>query len=472
MGVIDTVKRIFRAEKRAAEKRAVALQPTWETMQPQYAIEGSFDTIVKEGYRKNELIFACIMAKAKTAQQIALQVLDGEGEPLEEHPLLDLIHRPNDYMNESDLWASVIIYQMLAGRAVYEIEYANRGTPIALWPLRPDWVKVKQRTDRPAIDYYEYCVPGRQAVMLKPSQVLDFPLFDPLDRFKTYAPVLVAGRVGDVDNAATDLIKLIFENGGMPLGYLKTTQVITDDSVIEEIQSRWQARYGGWRNWIKPAVLDRDAEYQRLTMNLDDEMGFSNLDARDEARICMVLEVPPILVGAKVGLEHGTYSNYETARRAWWEDTVLAMYGNYLDMIEYKLLPLFGKSNLSIAWDTSKVFAFSENQNEAWKRATDAWNANAITLNQFCEEAGLEKIEGEEGEKYKNEMTTPPQLQQPFGQPGQAPGQPPKPETPGQAAREGEAEAGALQDEREKEEIKRVTELLTEIKAIRAELKS
>lgn len=448
-------------------KKVSALQSTWETMQPQYSTLADFTTMVTEGYHKNELIYACLTAKAKTAQQISMQVLDNDGEKIEEHPLLDLIHRPNDQMNESDFWAAVTIYQALAGRAVFEIEYANRGLPVALWPLRPDWLSIKQMSDRPSIDYYEYRVPGRQAVPLRPEQVLDFPLFDPLDRFKTYPPVAVAGRVGDVDNAATDLIKLIFENGGMPLGYLKTTQVIADEAIIEEIQNRWTARYGGWKNWIKPAVLDRDADYQRLTMNLNEEMGFDNLDSRNEARICAVLDVPPILVGAKVGLEHGTYSNYETARRAWWEDTVLSMYANYLDVLEYKLLPMYpGSETLSIAWDTAKVYAFSENENESWKRATDAWSANAITLAQFCEEAGIGKPEDEEmGKKYKNEMTTPPQLQ-PFAQPVPAVGDKPA----SQEQREGAQMSDEMDKDREEEEIKTITALLTEIKAIRAEM--
>ena len=444
------------------EKVASALSPLWDTMQPQYAMEGSFSNMVTEGYRKNELIYACIMAKAKTAQQIAIQVLDGDGDPMDEHPLLDLLHRPNDYMNESDFWASVTIYQALAGRATYEIEYARGGMPVALWPLRPDWIMVKQAPNRPAIEYYTYNVPGKQAVELDPKQVLDFPLFDPLNRFKTYPPVAIAGRVGDVDNAATDLIKLIFEHGGMPMGYLKSSQVILDDDVTE-IQERWGSRYGGWRNWIKPAVLDRDADFVKLTMNLSKEMGFADLDSRSEARICLVLDVPPILVGAKVGLEHGTYSNYETARRSWWEDTVLAMYSNYMDVLEYKLLPIYaGEGDFSIGWDTSKVYAFSENENEAWARATAAWEANAITLNEFCLEVGLEE-KGEEGEKYKSEMTTPPALTQPV-----------PPNVPGESeeAAEGEDMADEMEDEQEDmEEMKFMVGMLAEIKAIRAEIK-
>lgn len=445
------------------EKQVSALQPLWESTIPQYAMVGDFNVMVKEGYRKNELIYACITAKAKTAQQIALQVADTKDEEFDEHPLLDLIHHPNDYMNESDFWASVSIFQALAGRAVYEIEYNNRGMPMALWPLRPDWIKLKPKQNSPVIDYYEYTVPGYAPVIMKPEQVLDFPLFDPLNRFVTYPPVAIAGRVGDVDNAATDLIKLIFESGGVPFGYLKTTQVITDEAQAEATRNRWLSVYGGWKNWIKPMLLDRDADYVKLSMNLDDEMGFANLDARNEARICAVLDVPPIIVGAKVGLEHGTYSNYKEARRVWWEDTVLAMYNNYMDVIEYKLLPLFpDAAMLKIGWDTSRVYAFGENENEAWKRATDAWNANAITLAQFCDEIGLEEPK-EGGEKYKNEMTTPPQLQA-FAQPEKQPSS--------QEQREGEQGSAEMERDREEADMKGITALLAEIKAIRAEIKT
>lgn len=124
---------------------------------------------------------------------------------------------------------------------------------------------------------------------------------------------------------------------------------------------------------------------------------------------------------------------------------------------------------MTIGWDTSKVYAFSANENEAWKRATDAWNANAITLAQFCQECELEEPKEETGKKYKNEMTTPPQLQSFAGQNNTpADGTPDK----NPAQQEGAAMSDEMDNARDQEEIKTITNLLTEIKAIRAEMKT
>jgi HK97 family phage portal protein len=363
--------------------------------------------LVKEGYRRNELIYACIKKKAASATQLGLQVVNKRTrEPLDAHPLLDLIHKPNDYMNESDFWGAITSYQHLAGRAIFEVEQTNGGDIAALWPLNPQKIQIEQDEKRPTIKNYIYKVSEapRDWRYLTPKQVLDFPLFDPLERFKAYPPVAVCARAGDVDNAATDHIKLIWEHGGMPAGLLKSTQRLNDQQV-SDIRRRWRDRYGGHTNWIEPAILDSDAEYQKTGMTFK-ELGFDVLDAREEARICMVLEVPPILVGAKIGLDRATYANYKEARSAFWEDTLVPMYYNFLDVIEYRLLPFYDPGGqLAIDWDMSQVFAFQEDENAKWVRALSAWNGGAIKLNQFFELVGLDNI-GELGEYYLRSSAT------------------------------------------------------------------
>lgn len=381
------------------QKTVAGMRSSWESTQPSYVTGAKFEELVKHGYRRNELIYACINKTASSAAQISLQLKSKRDEKIiREHPLLNLIHRPNETMNESDLWASIAIFQKLAGRAVFEIELSNRGAPVALWPLNPDRLQIVQAKERPVVQEYIYKVPGMEDQHLKPEQVLDFPIFDPLDRFKTYPPVAVCARAGDIDNAATDHIKLVWEHGGMPPGLLKTTQVLQDADVAD-IRRRWSERYSGHTNWLEPAVLDRDAEYQKTGMTFE-ELGFDALDSREEARICMVLDVPPILVGAKVGLDRSTYSNYQEARASWWEDTLLPMYVNYMDTIEYRLLPRFDPRNeLSADWNISKVFAFQDDRNDRWKRATEGLRAGGLTVNEFYQEIGLETI-GPAGDVY------------------------------------------------------------------------
>ncbi len=356
----------------------------------------NFRELATFGFSKNELIFACIQASALTASTVSLKVHRANDDaPVEDHPLARLIRNPNPFMTEFDLWAALIIYLKLAGRAYFEKERSEGGKVVALWPLRPDWVHPIASSEK-GIGGYQFAPPGVPPVVLPAEDVLDFKLWDPLNMIMGHSPTAVAARVGDVDNAVTDFIKLFIEKGGIPPGIIKTTQSLTDADVAD-IRERWAERYGGWKKWTVPAVLDKDAEYKRTGLTFD-EMGFDTLDARNEVRICMVLQVPPIIVGAKIGLERSTYANYGEARKAWWEDFLTPQYKLIMNEIQNDLVSEFDEA-LTVKWDFSEVPAFQEDANLRWTRATTAFQAGAITRNEFYAEIGGED-RGPRGETY------------------------------------------------------------------------
>jgi HK97 family phage portal protein len=376
--------------------KAIAnMLPTWQEGTATYT-EVNFENMVRHGWRKNELIFACISKTANTAASVKLQVKSKSSDKeIKDHPLRQLLIQPNPFMSEFDLWASIIIYQKLAGCAYFEKERTRGGQIIHLWPLRPDWIHPIMSSSK-VIAGYSYEVPGLQAQTLKAEDVLDFKMFDPLNAYTGYPPVAVAARVGDVDNAVTDYLKLFFEKGGTPPGILTTTQKLVD-SEVANIRRRWAERYGGIDGWLQPAVLDSDASYQQIGSSFKD-MGFQVLDARNEARICMVLDVPPIIVGAKVGLDSGTYSNYEQARRSWWEDSLIPQYVHVNNEILVDLVPEFGEG-IFTAWDYSEVPALRSDDTSKWDTAIRAFQVGSITLNQFYERIGLDKV-GTNGDVY------------------------------------------------------------------------
>lgn len=366
-------------------KALATMVPTWREGQPTYP-EANFESMVRHGWRRNELIFACVSKTANTASQVTLRVYSRrDNKPLDEHPLAALIAQPNPYMNEFDFWAAVIIYQRFAGRAIFEKERSRAGQVVRLWPLRPDWVRPVPSSEN-VIAYYEYAPPGLDKVRLDPADVLDFKLFDPLNLYHGFPPVAVAARVGDVDSAMTDYLKLFYQHGGMPPGLLKTTQKL-GQAERERIRAQWSETYGGYRSWLAPAVLDSDASFQQVGFDFR-QMGTEVLDARNEARICMVLDVPPILVGAKVGLDRSTFSNYREARRAWWEDSLTALYKNLSDTVDGQLVPEFG-DDIYAEWDFSQVPALQEAIGERWQRATEALRAGFITVNDARHLVGL-----------------------------------------------------------------------------------
>lgn len=376
-------------------KAAALLVPTWQDGAPTYP-EASFENLVRHGWRKNELIYACIDKTAKTASFVHMTVRRArDGEELPDHPLRQLIARPNPFMDEFDFWNAVVVYQKLAGGAYFEKERDRAGRVIRLWPLRPDWIQ-PVRSSKAFISGYEYTIPGQSPIAMRTEDVLDFKLFDPLNMYRGYPPAAVAGRVGDVDNASTDYLKLFMEKGGQPPGLLKTKQKLIDTDVAD-IRRRWGERYGGYRHWTEPAVLDSDAEYQQIGMSFRD-MGFDALDARSEARICMVMQVPPILIGAKIGLDRATYSNYGEARLAWWEDTLIPQYRNFESVILNDLVPDFG-GDVKVTFDFADVPALKESEDAKWTRANTALLGGYLTINEARVLIGLEEI-GEPGDVF------------------------------------------------------------------------
>ena len=190
----DRVRLIAQAFGAKQARERSNLYPTWYSGQPQYA-ETNFENFVRLGLRKNELIFSCIEILSNTSSQIRMIVTDEEGEELSDHPLSKLLQRPNPFMSQTDMWKAVIIYQMLAGKAIFEKQRTVGGEVIALYPLRPDWVRpVPGKLEM--IAYYSYEVPGERPVTIQTEDILEFSLFDPINHFNPWPPIAVASRVG------------------------------------------------------------------------------------------------------------------------------------------------------------------------------------------------------------------------------------------------------------------------------------
>jgi HK97 family phage portal protein len=341
---------------------------------------------VRRMYAGNELVYACVEHTSNAASQTKLNVLNKKTDvPDEEHALRKLLAKPNPYMSEFDFWSSIITLLYLGGRAMFEKERDEMGRVIGLWPMRPDWVTIKPKNNYEVL-YHEYGPPGFTPKQFIPDDVLVFEFQDPLNPFITVAPANVAEKVYRIDQSITNFITTFFEKGGMPPGLLKTKQKLLE-SQVTKLREAWQARYGGYENWTTPAILDADAEFQRIGLTFN-EMGFEALDKRDEIRVCMVFQIPPIIVGAGVGLERSTYENYGHARKAWWQEVLLPLFKQLSDEVTLQLLPEFGDENVKLSWDTTTIYALQQDQDLLWRRSGDALSRGGITVNMYLQEIG------------------------------------------------------------------------------------
>lgn len=373
--------------------------PLYEQQAPQYPFPNPYNLAVN-GYRRNELIYACTNKRAKAIAEPPIQVLAADGTEIENHPLRLLIKNPitledgSVKLTEKSFWRATETYLCVAGFAAWEIEFNRAGVPLNLWPMRPDWCSFRRGENNP-LEYIRYQPYGLPPMDIAANRILLFQYFDPIyPLLKALSPSVVSSRVMSVDNAATDFLQMFFQRGAVVNGLLKTDQTL-GEAEATRIRTLWTQQHGGIGNWGDPAVLGSGVTYQPTQMNFRD-MALDGIDERDEARICMALEVPPILVNARAGLNAATYSNYEQARKAWYEEWVAPEW-DWLDSeIESQLLPKFEPArgaSFTVEFDLTSVKAMQESEDALHTRAREDARLNLITRDEAREILGLDPID-------------------------------------------------------------------------------
>jgi HK97 family phage portal protein len=364
--------------------------------------DSSYETYARNGYGRNELVYACIAEKAQSLPQSVLRVWPAGtsgGEPLEGHRLRQLIAQPNPVTNEFEFFELSVTYLDLAGNCYWLIQRGRDGLPAQLWPLRPDLVRVLPSRTDPTVWRYGYILDPTAVARGQPAEVVPVPSGDmihikypnPLDQYFGQAPLRPASKATTLDNAATDFVDSLLRNDGVPRTVVTTQQEI-DQQVADKLRALW--RQAVRRN--EPAFLQQGMEIHTLGLNLRD-LEFPDLRTISESRICMALGVPPILVGAKVGLDRSTFSNYGEARVSFWEETIMPLQRRFLEPVRTSLLPEFsgvGRSRVELRWDNADVLALKEAESARWERATNALARGGVTINDFRRTVGLDPVPG------------------------------------------------------------------------------
>lgn len=369
--------------------------PVWQEGEPVWT-EPTLTGYTEAGYQGNAIIYACIARKAQTAAVAPLRLWMGDRAaptPADDgHELARLLRRPNRWMSWFELQELLITYLELDGNAyLVKVRRSPTGPVEALFPLRPDFVRPVPRGGE--LLGYVYERDGKREPYLA-DEIIDVKYPNPVDPFEGLGrgrpPLLAAAYVGDVDNATTKFLRQFFDNAVVPFGLLKSKQKLLDGEV-NRIRARIRSQYGGMSHWGDVMILDTDAEYQRLGLDMT-ELGFEHLDARNEARICSVLQVPPILVGAKVGLDRSTFANYGEARSSFWEDSMMPLYRRFSDQFTLQLVePDYPE--MWADYDFGDVPALRRDNTQKWETAVRVFLGGVAKRNEARALAGLPPAE-------------------------------------------------------------------------------
>jgi HK97 family phage portal protein len=346
----------------------------------------NYAEVADGAYSSNELVYAAIKKVAETAPESPLMVWDREGHPIDKHPLRSLIAKPNPYRTEFELWEETIHYLYLTGNAFWLKERSRAGKVVQLWSLRPDRIRIIPDSQN-YLRGYQYVI-GTETIPLMPEEVVHFKFFSPKDEYWGLSPIKAAYRQIATDNEATDYSKTLLQNNALP-SIVVTTQERIDQDLAERLKSQWKKSFGG-RSRGDPAFLQEGMSVQTLSMDMQ-QLAFAELRGISETRICAVLGVPPILIGAKAGLDRSTFSNMGEARKYFWQTTIASLHRRLSDRLylDDDLNPGVG---YCLGFDTSEVTAFAEDRNAEWDRNNAAVAAGYITVNEARARVNLSPV--------------------------------------------------------------------------------
>ena len=384
MGWMDRVGRAILGRKDSAVGPMIAMrrvgQPVWSSR--------NYRAFAKEGYTQNVIAYRCIRMIAESAAAVKLLAYEGDAE-LSEHPFLKVLSRPNPWQSGPELVDALISYFKLAGDGFLEAVELD-GDIRELYALRPDRMKaIAGRRGYPMA--WEYSVDGtakhRFDMDLMPDQqlpILHVREFNPLDDWSGLSPVEAAAFAIDVHNAAGGHNKALLDNSAAPSGALvfeggeDSDGALTDDQ-FSRLKAQFSEKHTGPANAGKPLILEGGLKWQAMGMSPKDLEFVSG--KREAAReIALAFGVPPMLLGIP---GDNTYSNYQEARAALYEETVLPLVDKICDALSNWVQPTY--EGLRIGYDVDAIEALSPRRSAIWDRVQ---KADFITTDEKREAVG------------------------------------------------------------------------------------
>ena len=344
-----------------------------------------------EYYPRSALVYAAIRARQDAVARVPLKVYRrphggrGRMEPAgEDHPAQRLVDSPNPFWTSSGLWRATETYLGLWGSAFWGLERDGSGRVSEIWPLRPDRMKVVPDPKAYVRGFVYHAGRGRPFVSYVPEDIVWMRYFNPLDEYAGLSPIAPIRLSADMALDALRAGRNSLANDSVPGLFIETSDTPTDEEA-RDFYERWESRFRGPDKVRRPALLSNGMK----AVN----MGFSPREMEHVQSLRWSLEdvsraygVPKPILG---DLEHGTFANFATARRVFWEDTIVPQLTMYQDTLNRRLVSSLGDTSLHMEFDLGAVEALRESENDKARRRQTYVNAGIMTVDEVRAEMGM-----------------------------------------------------------------------------------
>jgi HK97 family phage portal protein len=327
-----------------------------------------------------------------------------QAEPVEDHPVLQLMAQPDPMIMGSLFWGWCIQdYKLFGNTYLRKIRSSTRGTVTALQFLPQDMVRPVGNGVNP-LTHYVYTTDGRSFDIPVSDMIHIRYGRDPSDIRIGRAPLTAVLREIATDNTASTTAYGLLANGAMPSLIVgpdakETTVDMSMDDARQVKRQLHEDLTGDGSGGI--VVMTGAYKMDRVSLT-PSELALDSVRRVPEERICSALGINPMVLGLGSGLERSTYSNYERAQQAAWEDGMVPLLRTLADAITADLLPEYPETQQGdyVMYDLETVRALADDMQAEAVRAEKLYKAGIIDRAEAKRIAGLEAVPEDEGQLH------------------------------------------------------------------------
>jgi HK97 family phage portal protein len=352
-------------------------------------------SLINASYLKNPIAYRAVRLISESVADIPWILRDGSSE-IDQHPLLELLQRPNGRQSRSAFLEKLVMHLLLTGNAYLERIGDDAFSELHL--LRPDHMSLHSDLSGWPIAMVWRSGASRRVISLEGeggegARACHMMYDHPLDDIYGFAPLQAAAMAIDVHNSANEWNKALIDNSARPSGALvyapKAGGNLSSDQ-FDRLKTELQEGYQGARQAGRPLLLEGGLDWKPMGLTPKDMDFFEakNAAARD---IALAFGVPPLMLGLP---GDATYANYSEANKAFFRLTVLPLANRIAATFSNWLTPLYGE-DLRLVINADGVDALGADRAAMWSRVT---SADFLTENEKREAVGYEALHNTRGD--------------------------------------------------------------------------
>lgn len=261
---------------------------------------------------QNTAVFSCVRILAETLASLPLPVYrrlaDGGKQRAQDYYLYGLLHdAPNPEMTSFELRETLMGHVATWGNAYGELELNGAGQARAIWPLRPDRVKIKREAG--ALVYYlRWSKPdrlGRVGAKLPAYRVLHVRGLG-FDGIVGYSPIAMARQAVGLAMAAEEFGARFYANDARPGIVLEHPGKLSEPA-HKRLKKSWEERHQGLENAHRVAILEEGMGLKEVGLPPEDAQ-FIETRKFQLQEMARLFRIPPHMLA---DLERATFSNIE-----------------------------------------------------------------------------------------------------------------------------------------------------------------